>query len=356
VPVDKFPADFPYESLPRQNLFVYIAGIRPSLILLPPCLESPMEADEEDGTSSEELYNPLAGTVFFTELDEVGILCNENGDFAVACLCVSRAIKTDSGAEVVEAQMWLYSSAKSEWEQLILPVHGEKKDIGTLISWSWRTKQVVAFGSYLCWIDYNFGLLFCEVFGEDLQVSYVRLPLSPSPYNQPCVGMYRNICIVEDEGKCSMKFVDVRPSDGYVYLPRSDGFEFNLWTLTVEDGIMNWKHEHEFGISHDELNVSNLVPSPHGPLTLPIVSMQEPHVAYFVVGERCCGVRKVWLLPVDLISKSAEHVFPYLKGNEDLLGEDDDMAKSKAHCFSPFLPSDIAKYFAQVITHHFFSH
>jgi hypothetical protein len=93
-----------------------------------------MEADEEDDTSSEELYNPLAGTVFFTELDEVGILCNENGDFAVACLCVNRAIKTDSGAEVVEAQMWLYSSAKSEWEQLILPVHGEKKDIGTLIS------------------------------------------------------------------------------------------------------------------------------------------------------------------------------------------------------------------------------
>jgi hypothetical protein len=211
VPVDKFPADFPYESLPhfsRQNLFVYIAGITPSLILLPPCLESPMEADEEDDTSSEELYNPLAGTVFFTELDEVGILCNDNGDFAVAYLCVSRAITTDSGAVVVEAQMWLYSSAKSEWEQLTLPVHCEE-DIGTLISWSWRTEQVVAFGSYLCWIDYNFGVLFCEVFGEDLRVSYVRLPRSPSPYNQPCVGMYRNMCIVEDEGKCSMKFVDV---------------------------------------------------------------------------------------------------------------------------------------------------
>ncbi|TVU13918.1 hypothetical protein EJB05_37355, partial [Eragrostis curvula] len=38
VPVDKFPADFPYEELPRfcrQDLFVYIAGTSPLLVPLP---------------------------------------------------------------------------------------------------------------------------------------------------------------------------------------------------------------------------------------------------------------------------------------------------------------------------------
>ncbi|GJM86537.1 hypothetical protein PR202_ga02405 [Eleusine coracana subsp. coracana] len=171
LPVDKYPADFPYERQPRfcrQDLFVYTAGSPPSLNLLPPCHETLVE-DEEDDTSSEELYDPLAGVVNFSELEGIG----------------------------------------------------------------------------------------------------------------------------EDEGKFTMMFADVRPLDGYVYLPRSNGFEFNLWSLIMEeDGNMNWKHEQEFGFSHKDLNIRNFIPSPCGPLTFPVVSMEEPHVGYFVVGEPGCGIRK----------------------------------------------------------------
>ncbi|KAK3158829.1 hypothetical protein QOZ80_2AG0142160 [Eleusine coracana subsp. coracana] len=344
LPVDKYPADFPYERQPRfcrQDLFVYTAGSPPSLNLLPPCHETLVE-DEEDDTSSEELYDPLAGVVNFSELEGIGILCNNDGDFVVAYLCLSHEITIGSGAQDIEAQMCIYSSSRLEWQLHALPIHCEQEDICDLLSWS--TKQVVAFGSYLCWVDYDSGLLFCEVFSKHLRVSYVRMPVSSSPFHEPCVDMYRNICVGEDEGKFTMMFADVRPLDGYVYLPRSNGFEFNLWSLIMEeDGNMNWKHEQEFGFSHKDLNIRNFIPSPCGPLTFPVVSMEEPHVGYFVVGEPGCGIRKVWLLSVDLISKAVE-VFPYLNGNEDLLGEDADMAKSKPHCFPPFLPSDIPKF------------
>ncbi|TVU13959.1 hypothetical protein EJB05_37399, partial [Eragrostis curvula] len=117
VLVDKFPADYPYEELPRfcrQDLFIYIAGTSPSLVpcwnrveLSPslarprtrrrmvgpstcPCHEIPVEVDEEDEASSEEeLYDPLAGIVPFSDLEGVGVLCNDVGDFVVAYLIVS---------------------------------------------------------------------------------------------------------------------------------------------------------------------------------------------------------------------------------------------------------------------------
>ncbi|TVU13962.1 hypothetical protein EJB05_37402, partial [Eragrostis curvula] len=73
----------------------------------------------------------------------------------------------------------LYSSSKSEWELRELPIHCEEEDIGELLHWS--TKQVVAFGTYFCWIDYKSGMLFCEVFREHLRFSYVKLPVSSSP-------------------------------------------------------------------------------------------------------------------------------------------------------------------------------
>lgn len=93
------------------------------------------------------------------------------------------------------------------------------------------------FWKFLCWIDYSFVLLFCDVFREDLRVSYIKVPVPSNPFHEPCVDLYRNVCVGEDEGKCSMKFVDVRPNDGYVYLRCSCGFEFSIWTLIIEDVV-----------------------------------------------------------------------------------------------------------------------
>ncbi|GJN21951.1 hypothetical protein PR202_gb09475 [Eleusine coracana subsp. coracana] len=84
-----------------------------------------------------------------------------------------------------------------------------------------------------------------------------------------------------------------------------------------EDGNMNWKHEQEFGFLHKDLNIRNFIPSPCGPLTFPVVSMEEPHVGYFVIGEPGCGIRKVWLLSVDLISLIYDAIHSYTKHLKD---------------------------------------
>lgn len=120
-------------------------------------------------------------------------------------------------------------------------------------------------------------------------------------------------------------------------------------------GNMSWRHDQEYGFAHNDMDISNFIPSRHGPLTFHVVSMDEPSIAYFLVGEPGWCVKNVWLLSIDLSSKSVE-VSPYLNGNEDLIGEDADMAKAKSHCFQPFLRSFISRFIAQVIANQFLFH
>ncbi|TVU13914.1 hypothetical protein EJB05_37351, partial [Eragrostis curvula] len=111
----------------------------------------------------------------------------------------SRQITVGSEAQDVEAQMCLYYSLKSEWELRALPIYCEEEDIGELLRWS--IKRVVAFGTYLCWIDYKSGMLFCEVFREHLRFSYVKLPVSSSPLSA-CLDMYQNVCVAANGQVC----------------------------------------------------------------------------------------------------------------------------------------------------------
>jgi hypothetical protein len=139
-----------------------------------------------------------------------------------------------------------------------------------------------------------------------------------------------------------MKFVVVNPCGDYVTYPRSDGFELTFWTLTVEDGKIGWKRE--FSIEDEDLPIRHIVPSPHETLTYPLHSMDDPDVAYFLVAELGCRVKNVWLVSVDLVSRAVKRALPYLKGQEDIFGDDVDWARDKRRCLHPFLLSEITHF------------
>lgn len=153
--------------------------------------------------------------------------------------------------------------------------------------------------------------------------------------------------LITDVVFCSVKFVDVMHSGGYVPYPRSDDCEVTFWTLTMEDGKMDWKLE--FSITDKELPISPMVPSPHEPPAYPFLSMDNPDVAYFFVAELGCRVKKVWLVSVDLINRAVKDALPYLKGQEDLSGDDVDWATKKRFCFEPLLLSEITHYFLEKV-------
>jgi hypothetical protein len=48
---------------------------------------------------------------------------------------------------------------------------------------------------------------------------------------------------------------------------------------------------------------------------------------------------------VDLVTEMVNSVFPYIKGDEELNGEDADMVKEKSHLLKSFLPSEFPKFF-----------
>uniref|UniRef100_A0A8R7TJ48 Uncharacterized protein n=3 Tax=Triticum TaxID=4564 RepID=A0A8R7TJ48_TRIUA len=56
------------------------------------------------------------------------------------------------------------------------------------------------------------------------------------------------------------------------------------------------------------------------------------------------AIDKVSVIGVDTITKHTE-IHQYIKGEEDLGGEDDDMVRRKSHLLHPFVPSEFPKFF-----------
>jgi hypothetical protein len=81
--------------------------------------------------------------------------------------------------------------------------------------------RVVACGTYLCRVDYNCDIQFCEVFKKEhsRRMTYLILPVVAHCFRKACMDMYRNICVVEDEDIIKLKFVDVTSSHSYIFRP-----------------------------------------------------------------------------------------------------------------------------------------
>ncbi|EEE53322.1 hypothetical protein OsJ_36319 [Oryza sativa Japonica Group] len=66
---------------------------------------------------------------------------------------------------------------RSEWWELkwppIFPVGGGNLDVDKL-TWNWDTDTVIAFGNYLCFVDYCNGVLFCDAFDDNPKLLYLE--------------------------------------------------------------------------------------------------------------------------------------------------------------------------------------
>jgi hypothetical protein len=78
--------------------------------------------------------------------------------------------------------------------------------------------------------------------------------------------------------------------------------------------------------------------------------MDDPNTVHFMLSEELSDeedqkIHKVSVVTVDLVTEMVNSVVPYIKGDEELNGEDADMVKEKSHLLKSFLPSEFPKFF-----------
>ncbi|KAL6639140.1 hypothetical protein ACP70R_022870 [Stipagrostis hirtigluma subsp. patula] len=344
-------------SLYTRDLFVYRAGggdKQPSLTLLPSWADHLTRAERKS-------LPPIESWFLLSDLKSLGILRTDDQEIVVAHLRVGTSRGCyDLLTDVFAADMYIFSSSTMKWQHRVLPIGGgggdTREDLSNVHNWS--TNTVIPFRTYLCWVDYLVGVLFFDTATEDCsQVTFVALPVDNSTFLRDfmdsgvsstakiCMDMYRTVSVVgSEDGPLMMRFVDVTPLDGYHRTTCSSGCKVTCWTLVVteEDHKMVWQKDAV--IQPDDLCLDTFFPFPHEPLKFPVMSVDNPRIIYFVLGEIGFHIKKVWVVTVDTITRTVLSVLPYLKREEDLRGDDADMAKRKSYRFQPFLPTEISKF------------
>ncbi|KAK3126508.1 hypothetical protein QOZ80_7AG0557710 [Eleusine coracana subsp. coracana] len=170
----------------------------------------------------------------------------------------------------------------------------------------WQTDTVVPFNRYLCWIDYYRGILFCDVFAEPTPTVYFhRFPLKefPSTPNRSKTSswLYRGATAIDDT---VLMFVDVERNDGIGYgkLKPSAGFTISCYSLRLN------------------------------------VNIDRPHVVNFVISEFKYVMKKMWVVAIDMNTRTVESFYQYINGFEDRQTEDADLTIEKSDFPKPFLP------------------
>ncbi|KAM3386954.1 hypothetical protein ACQJBY_010072 [Aegilops geniculata] len=245
-------------------------------------------------------------------LRSVGILSRPEGKFVMAQLRLSESRLPAK----VEAELCVLRSNK--WELLRnLQIKYEAHELSDLIHW--RTDRVIPFENNLCWVSYfSGGTLFCDVSEKKPKLSYHRLPI-----HDRCRGadlhrlrdMNCSLCTTDSGRK--LMFINVAPEDHEILGPMLPGTDFVVTCHTLRTQDMVW--EETFVVTSHEIWGSNA------------------SLSYRAID-------KVSAIGVDTITKHTE-IHQYIKGEEDLGGEDDDMVRQKSHLLHPFIPSQFPKFF-----------
>uniref|UniRef100_A0A453DYL2 DUF1618 domain-containing protein n=1 Tax=Aegilops tauschii subsp. strangulata TaxID=200361 RepID=A0A453DYL2_AEGTS len=90
-------------------------------------------------------------------------------------------------------------------------------------------------------------------------------------------------------------------------------------------------------------NTSELLPRDAVP-EYPLVSMDDPSIIHFLLSEEREKINKVSVVTMDMVTNKMISVVPYIKGEEDLDGEDADMVREKSHLLKSFLTSEFPKF------------
>ncbi|CAM0146228.1 unnamed protein product [Urochloa decumbens] len=328
-----------FDTYPESyDHFVYNAGTAvgnsprpPMLSLLPRCYRD----DGERFLYGEERRGPVQR---YLDSDATGLLQRggEDDNIVVAVL----NMRTVSGDDKAALELVLFRSGEWSVKRPTIITNDEP------VPSSWKSNTVIPVGDrMLCWVDLLHGLVICfDVFDEEPILRFVSLPVEVSELTPGPRPSSQNACATSDGS--NVKFVAVVPrcccgGVGATFCRSShDAYTIRTWTLSlnnddntddmawVMDGMMDatelWGLDAYHGL-------------PRVQLAYPIVSMEEPHVIFFMVCEsfyvKKRGDETKWLLLVDMKSKTVRSVYRYDKGMGFFHGR-------------IFIPSSLSGYFS----------
>ncbi|GJN15469.1 hypothetical protein PR202_gb02388 [Eleusine coracana subsp. coracana] len=262
-------------------------------------------------------------------MGRIGLVCLESlmssqggGDeFVVAELRLNKL----NHRKAVSAELSLFRSSACDWVHIMpLPIHcSNKHDSSSLRHFS--IQAVVPFGDCgLCWVDYHGGIIIAKNLLEQTpSLSYIPLPRAPLASGQQ-EHKLRSVCATAGHG-CSLKFIDVVVEEK----PFGGGFTFTITSykliIATQDGTMKW--EKETSMTSDEMwSLKAPGRAPHVVPKFPLVCQDKPHIIHFQLSECTDYIDTVTLVAIDMSARVVVSVFTHIKGEQELRGEDADVA------------------------------
>ncbi|KAJ1295724.1 hypothetical protein BS78_01G245000 [Paspalum vaginatum] len=272
-----------------------------------------------------------------------GLLTVDRGDFVVAELHLDLE-RLDDVDTPLEGQLFrlCYSdryTGAGEWEVKHTRACGGKAKFCDLLCW-WEAHVVVPYGSYLCWVDYSRGIIFCDVNHSSPDLQYLPLPVDhipvgyPDPYRIGWPQASRAVCITKGG---TMKFINIARSDGMLSDESEPGSGFTITISTLlHRGYDDVWWRKDVAIEADQLwdmegyhnQLPRIVPQ------FPLLSIDNPNIIYFVLKKN---------YTVDAGERAGVLWYKYVKGTSS--DDTSEMTPCNIFCSLPFFPTEFSKPF-----------
>ncbi|RCV05912.1 hypothetical protein SETIT_1G120700v2 [Setaria italica] len=307
-----------------QNLFIY--SVKSSSLERLPCCTEDLELVLHDGSPS---HHPRESGSLLQCVSSMGLLCQgeEEEEFAVAEL----KLYPDRCKRKIFADIFLFLNSAGKWSSSRVPIlhSGNPDDVWHL--YIWQTHRVIPVDRWLCWIDCMQGILFYDF-----------------PATHPNRGSWFHRGLSAFDAAGTLKFVDVTRDDGiigYKALKPGAGFTMTCHTLLLPSSLssssMVWNKD--WTVTSDELwSTDDCLPR-QVPM-FPQVNIDRPHLVHFLISDFTYMMRKMWVVTIDMNTRTVESFYQYLNGPEDIGTEQEFLTDQKSMCPSSFLPSEFSKY------------
>ncbi|CAL4891924.1 unnamed protein product [Urochloa decumbens] len=341
-------------QFPMIDYLVYGAdggGARPSLRLLPPL--GGAIADVQARVQAEGIRATKQVLRRMESLD-IGIIRRGPDEFAVAELQMAVT------GETARPELTVFNpSVSDQWvlkRPRVVPARrGADLDMERIL-WYWDTSRVVAFGSWMCWVDYSSGVMLCNVFDEDPEILFLELP--PRRYHMRrgdhvtgCLEAYHTLGTTD--GGNALKFAFVLWYDGMLKRtcdPDPSNFSVTTWKLKIEGNSMDWVEDSWMAAYELWPHNDDFAHIPHDLLQFPMFSIDDPNEVTFILKheptEQEDGTydnAQIWLVSIDMIKKKLKSSLIYVEYQEDSAPEEAELFERKDEFLEPFLPIKLPK-------------
>ncbi|CAL4971279.1 unnamed protein product [Urochloa decumbens] len=337
-----------------QDMFVFRANqsnpSESSLHALPPCTEPKLYYYPDDGS----LHGPPPGTPRLLQPRSLGLWCGDEDEFVVAELRIhippTQYLFT-AFADILMLHGRCISSYSSRWKSMRVEIlcTNHPDDLWKLCHW--QPDTAIAVQRWLCWIDYHQGILFCDMSRlPNPTVTFISFPLNiSSPLiasNRTRNILYSCVSVVSHQGGNALKFANVAHHDdglaAYGALNPSNGFTITCHTLVLGGFSMEW--EDYSTVTSDDLGGYPDDCLQHGTLKFPRVDFDRPHVVHFLSVGFGCAHNKMWVVSIDMSTKTVESSYLFMNGTERLLPVDTRFIIKKLTSPLPFLACEFPRF------------